>query len=213
MGKTLDLGLRLELLPMDSHCHNASMGLYRRDVEGAPQFLVHTYSCAPGTTERLAFLSRALVVMCGLEQVEGHDPWLRFPCGAVHERPLKRAFLDLCKLESDAPLEPKPLAVFDKKADARLTARSLGEGRYEVQAPPGSEGAAKRAGALARGFVKLCDAEAFEGSDTKFVFPCRTAHDALVGQLMFRAQNARASMREQELAAARGVLAAPSQQE
>ena len=43
-------------------------------------------------------------------------------------------------------------------------------------------------------------------------FPCKTPHDALIGMLLFRAQNVRAAMQEEEMASARGMLASPSQQ-
>jgi hypothetical protein len=44
-------------------------------------------------------------------------------------------------------------------------------------------------------------------------FPCGERHDALVGLLLVRAQNLRAALREEELTATRGILAAPSAQE
>ena len=44
-------------------------------------------------------------------------------------------------------------------------------------------------------------------------FPCNCDHDAMMGMMLFRAQNVRAAMREEADAASRGVLAPPSQQE
>ena len=43
-------------------------------------------------------------------------------------------------------------------------------------------------------------------------FPCGTDHHELVGLLLTRALNVRGALREQEAAAARGMLSAPSQQ-
>ena len=43
-------------------------------------------------------------------------------------------------------------------------------------------------------------------------FRVATHYDALLGLLLVRAPNVRAIVREQEMAASRGVLAAPSQQ-
>ena len=43
-------------------------------------------------------------------------------------------------------------------------------------------------------------------------FPCGSDHHELIGLLMVRALNVRGALREQEAAAARGVLSAPSQQ-
>jgi len=212
MGKTLDLGRRIELQSLDTHCGDISLGLYRRDEEGIPQFLVHSYSSVAGAREREEFLRQALLTMLGMEEVSGAARWIRFPCKTIHERALRRAFLDLTKLDSDATLTPKPLTAFDKKAGGDLTAASLGAGVYEMRAVEENDASVKRLAALVRGYVKICEMEAVEGAENQIVFPCKTNHDALIGMLRFRAENVRAAMIEDEATASRGSLAAPSQQ-
>jgi hypothetical protein len=212
MGKTLDLGQRIELQSADKHCHDISLGLYRRDVGGRPRVYVHSYSSAPGVEQRVAFIRKGLVAMLGLEACADDAMWLQFSCNDPHERALKRGFLDLCKLETGAALEPKPLTAPDKKAGCDLSAVSLGNGVYETRPMGQTDTGARRAEALVRGFVKVCEMQEVEGASNRIAFPCGMSHDALIGMLMFRAQNVRASMAEQEAAAARGVLAAPSQQ-
>ena len=94
MGKTLDLGRRIELLPSDKHCGDISLGLYRRDVEQVAHFLVHTYSAAQGADRRAAFIMEAMATVLGMEAARGpgaQSGWLRFPCGASHQRALKLA--------------------------------------------------------------------------------------------------------------------------
>jgi hypothetical protein len=135
--------------------------------------------------------------------------WIQFPCRSDHLKALKRAFLDLCKLETGAALAVKPLTVFDKKANADVSAVNLGAGAYEVRAGPVA--ASKRATAIARGFAKLCEMN-FVEANNRVIFSCKKAHDALVGMLMYRAQNVRAATKEEQAAAARGILSAPSQQ-
>ena len=213
MGKIKDLGRRLELLPLDKHCQDISIGLYQQVVDGVPRFLIHTYSSAKGTPQRVEYLTRALIVVLGLESVSGSEPWVQFPCRRIHKRALRRAFLDLCKLDTGSPLNPKPLTVFDKKANCDLTAVSVGEGIYRFDADPTAEAGPRRAAAVAKGFAKICEMDFDEGKPDQVAFACKTSHDALIGMLMFRAQNVRAAMREQELAATRGVLSAPGQQE
>ena len=197
---------------MDRHCGDISLGLYRRDVDGVARVLVHTYSSAAHAGQRVAFITRALIDMVGLETVTDAPGWLRLPCGRFHERGLKRAFLEVCKLDTGATLAAKPLSVFDKKADCRLTAVHTGGGVYHVQSEQQTESAQKRAAALAGGLVKICEMNPVEGKPDHAAFACGTDHDALIGMLMFRAQNVRASMREEEAAASRGILSAPSQQ-
>ena len=211
MGKTLDLGRRLELQPTDVHCRDISIALYEREVEGRPRVLVHTYSNAAGADERVAYIRQALIVMLGMV-ASPQSPWIEFPCGRRHERALKRAFLDLCKLETGAPLDPKPLTGPDKKAECDLSAESLGRGVYETKALADTDKGARRATALARGYLKLCEMVADDANDRRGSFACGQSHDALMGMLMFRAQNVRSAMQEEETAAGRGVLSSPSQQ-
>ncbi len=54
--------------------------------------------------------------------------------------------------------------------------------------------------------------ERWEACETGVKFGCGTPHDALMGLLLYRALNARAALRETEMMASRGVLAAPSAQ-
>ena len=212
MGKTLDLSRRIEIHSMDKHCQDISIGLYREETSAGPRFLVHTYNKSEEAAERVAFIRQTLLTMLGLESAGADSDWLKFSCGADHLRALKRAFLDLCKLETGAPLEPKPLKAFDKKANCDLEAVSLGAGKYQMKSASGEEQATKRATALARGFAKLCEMHELDGERDGVQFPCSSDHQALIGMLMYRAQNVRASMKEEEQSAGRGVLAPPSQQ-
>ncbi len=47
------------------------------------------------------------------------------------------------------------------------------------------------------------------GGEDEAAFGCGSAHDALVGMLLVRALNVRAVIREEDAAAASGVMAAP----
>ncbi len=212
MPHTLNIGRRIELHSADPHCHDASIGLYRRDAEGTPLFLVHTYSRAQGASERMEFIKRTLIVMMGLIEAAESPGWLTWPCGGVHERALKRGFLDLCKLTSDATASPKPLAARVKKADSEIRVEPQGSGEYRIAWQEGAERGPRRAAAIARGFEKLCEMQIKDEDECRIVFACSADHHAMIGMLLFRAQNVRAAMQETELAGARGVLSAPSAQ-
>ena len=212
MPRTLDLGRRIELHSMDKHCQGISIGLYRQIVDGETQLLVHSYSSLPDAAGRVTFLRQALITMVGLQPVAPDSDWLRFSCGQQHQRALKRSFLDLCKLASDTKLEPKPLVGFDKKADGNLEVSSLGKGQYQTRSEDATEVATRRAGALAKGYAKICEMDADPDQENTIRFACGTSHDELMGLLMFRAQNVRAAMQEEEQAAGKGMLAPPSQQ-
>jgi hypothetical protein len=123
---------------------------------------------------------------------------LRFPCGAAHQAAAKRIFLEASKLPSDAAVGPKPLSTPDKKSGGVVTVESLGGGEYRVPA-----------GAAINGLKKLAE---MEGADDRVKFACGYAHDAAIGLLLPRALNVRAVLREEEAAASRGLLVAPSAQ-
>ncbi len=206
MSEITTIGRRVELVPMDPHFHNITIALYRRHLPAGPAFLVHTYSRRPGAEERLEFIAGA---MCRLGGLVAEQPrLLRFPCGADHELACRRVFLEACKLGPGQAAEERPLKIFDKKSGRQLAALSLGEGRYRVASEGGDAG---RIAAVAGGLVKLGQMRAVAPDQVEF--PCGRAHDALVGLLLVRALNVRAVLREQEMAAARGILAAPSAQE
>ena len=126
MPQTLDLGQRIELVSMDPHFHDISIGLYRQDDNGGLAFLVHSYSSLPGCDERLAFICRAMQVLGGVEPVAGQTALLRFPCGQAHQAGVKRLFLEACKLDPAQEPQAKTMQVFDKKAGCDIAVASDG---------------------------------------------------------------------------------------
>ncbi|HTM47294.1 MAG TPA: hypothetical protein VL285_01340 [Bryobacteraceae bacterium] len=209
MGLTLDLGRRIELLSMDPHFHDIAIGLYEQRHEGLPQYLVHSYSSLDGTRQRLDFLIRAMATLGGLEVSNG---WLRFPCGAGHQLAVRRVFLEACKLAPASALAPRPLAVLDKKLERTITVTSLEPGVYQVSADGPADKSASRIEAVTGGLKKLAEIEFVAGEPHRVQFVCAWPHDALMGLLLPRALNVRAVLREEEMAASRGTLVAPSAQ-
>ena len=190
---TLDLGRRVELVSMDPHCHDISLALY---LQGH-RYRIHTYSHHEAAAHRVAFLRAAMASM-GAMQIE--DGQLCFPCGNIHLAAVRRLFLTVAKLPTSNTLPAiMPLETLDKKAGKQIHAQSLGNGEYKVP----TEGPVKN------GLRKL--AEMDDKGDT-LAFPCGASHDALIGLLLPRALNVRATLREEEAAATRGVLVAPSAQ-
>jgi hypothetical protein len=207
----MDLGTRLELVPMDPHFHEITIALYGQDQQGRPCFRVHTYSPLEGARERLEAVVEAMVVLGGAQKTAAGA--LCFPCGQAHPLALRRLFLEACKLGPDQEPSARPLSAPDKKSGGSIIAASLGHGLYQLEAdgdPARREG---RVLTAAGGLVKLAQMEEVPGHPDQVRFPCGQAHDALVGLLLPRALNVRAALREQEQQAGRGVLAAPSQQQ
>ncbi|MBL8174760.1 MAG: hypothetical protein JNK48_08820 [Bryobacterales bacterium] len=193
MIHTLDLGRRVELVSMDPHCHDISLALYL----SGHRYRVHTYSLRDCAQNRVAFLRNA---MASLGAMTLEDNQLLHSCGRIHLAATRRLFLTAAKLPTAAdPPQPYPLQTFDKKSNKPIAAISHGNGEYELPLEsPAHNGLRKLAELDIRG--------------ARLVFPCAHSHDALIGLLLPRALNVRAILREEEAAATRGVLVAPSAQ-
>ena len=198
---------------MDSHFHDISIGLYEQTGAGGPELLAHTFSRVEGAQERVDFVMRTMRVLGGMESTTGDGEQLRFPCGAVHTSATKRLFLEACKAPPAGDLAPRPLSIFDKKSSANVSVAGSGDGNYQVSTDGESEKAADRRGAIAVGLVKLAELEWVDEEACRVSFSCGHAHDELIGLLLPRALNVRSFLRQQEMAAARGQLMAPSAQE
>jgi hypothetical protein len=209
MPQTLDLGDRIELVSMDPHFHDISIGLYYEDQADGPTYLIHSYTGLPGGKERLDFIAQAMLVLGGTVSVDANAHLMRFPCGQAHRAAAKRLFLEACKLDPTLPLKAKPLHVFDKKAGCDMTLSSTGDGAYTVSAA--EESGNRRVQAISRGMAKLGEME--NATDQQVTFPCGQNHDDLIGLLLVRAPNVRAVIREQEQASSRGQLTAPGNQD
>jgi hypothetical protein len=210
MGQIVDIGKRIELVPMDPHFHDITIALYQQGQDESPLLLVYTYSQMEGVQGRIQFVVEGMTHLGNM--VEDTNRLLRFPCGAAHQLACRRAFLESCKLSLNDSAEPRPLQILDKKSGLTITVNSLGQGIYQVQADGEGRRADRRISAIAGGLIKLGEMDEVDGTLDKVAFPCGHSHDALLGLLLIRAPNVRAIVREQEMAATRGILAAPSQQ-
>jgi hypothetical protein len=212
MAQTLDLGRRIELVPMDPRFHDISIALYRQESSSGPVFQVHSYSSREGASQRLDFIVQAMALLAGLEHVPAEACKLQFPCRAGHLSACRRVFLEACKVDPGHPVEPRPLQILDKKSNRTVTVVSRGKGAYILEADGVELDKANRVAAVANGLVKLGQMQPGVGGDGSVAFECGHTHDPLVGLLLVRALNVRAVLREQELTASRGVLSAPSAQ-
>ncbi len=210
MGEIVDIGRRIELVPMDPHCQDITIGLYCQEQNKGPAFLVHTYSRLDGAKERIPFVVDTMCVLGGMEWTP--NGLLHFPCWQEHQMACKRVFLEACKLVSSAIAEAPPLTILDKKTGLNITVRGDKDGVYQVSAEGEGKDKEKRVAFIAGGLMKLGQMEEIKDTLDKIVFPCRHTHDEMLGLLLIRAPNVRAVLREQDMAASRGVLAAPSQQ-
>lgn len=206
MGETRDIGHRIELAPMDAHFQDITIALYRQMQPLGPAYRVHTYSRKEGAQNRIASVIRAMQVLGDMKKTA--DDLLHFPCWAAHTLSVKRVFLEACKADPTSEITVRPLKIEDRKSGLTVRAHRSDDNAYRIQAE--GKDADRRMAVIINGLRKLGEMDASGEDGVRF--ECHTAHDALVGLLLVRAPNVRAVLREAEMIAARGVLAAPSAQ-
>lgn len=209
-GRLKSIGRRIELVAMDGHCHDITLGLYEQASANGTSFQVHTYSSREGAAERVRYVAEAMSVLGGMQIDQNLNTRLRFPCGQPHRVACRRIFLESAKPPTGTPLEARPLEVWDKKKRKTIQVASLGRGVYLARTEGNVGTHDRRAAVAVLGLVKLGDMEAVPDTSDRVRFGCGTSHDAAVGLLLTRALEVRAALREVESQAARGVLAAPS---
>lgn len=211
MASIVNIGRRIELVPIDPHFKDITIALYYQQQGERAVFRVHTYSRIEGATTRIDNVMQSMKILGGMQETS--DGLLCFPCGERHEAACRRVFLEACKLEPNTTVEPRPLNTLDKKSKLTITVDSVGNGIYRVKSNGEGRSAARRVSAIAGGLKKLGEMEDVEENAGDTVgFACGQSHDALVGLLLVRAPNVRVILREEEAGASRGVLSAPSQQ-
>ena len=211
MASIVNIGRRIELVPIDTHFKDITIALYRQQQGERAVFRVHTYSRIEDAATRIENVVQSMKILGGMQETS--DGLLHFPCGERHEAACRRVFLEACKLPQNTSVEPRPLNTLDKKSKLTITVDSVGNGIYRVKSNGEGRPAARRVSAIAGGLIKLGEMEAVQDNESDSVaFPCGQSHDALVGLLLVRAPNVRVILREEEAGAARGVLSAPSQQ-
>lgn len=211
MTSVVNIGRRIELVPIDPHFKDITIALYQQERDTRAVFRVHTYSRIEGAATRIEDVVQSMKILGGMQETS--DGMLYFACGERHEAACRRVFLEACKLPSSTSAEPRPLRTLDKKSKLTITVDSVGNGTYRVRSDGEGRSAERRVSAIAGGLMKLGEMEASqEDEGDSVVFPCGQSHDALVGLLLVRAPNVRVIIREEEASASRGVLSAPSQQ-
>ena len=99
-------------------------------------------------------------------------------------------------------------------AERRLCLDGVEDRRHQIAGAARSrgDGVERRTATIARGLIRLGEMEETGDDANCLHFACGHAHDALIAQLLVRAPNVRAAMREAEEMAQRGQLVAPSAQ-
>ena len=196
-------GRCLELIPIDPHFHSISVALFVKDKV----LTVWTFSRKPGVEDRIQAIRDQLIQLGGVAAIESTYNQACFPCGYLHERPVK--FLAALAVEKppDHGLSSGEISIKDTKT--QLTLKVSGEQVedrwvYEVSAEGEAPNVPLRLRAIIAGFVRYGEME--KVSDNSVSFPCGHRHDSLLRVLLPYARNISAVEDRLEASAMRGQL-------
>ena len=179
-------GRCLELVPMDAHFHDISVGLYVKDGTCT----VWTFSQKPGVQERIERIRDQLVALGSMAPLEGTHNQVRFACGYLHVRPVK--FLLSQAVGKDPDYAPPQGEMTIKDSKSALMLKVVGseqEARwvYQVSGEGEAPNPAMRLRMVVAGFMRYGEME--KVSDTEVAFPCSQRHDDLIRLLMPYSRN------------------------
>jgi hypothetical protein len=179
------LGQCIELISMDPHFHDITVGLFLKDR----LLTIWSYSPVPGTDERIRTIRDRLVALGDLATVDGTTNQASVPSGDILLQPLKFAFREAVEKEPDE-LPSGPMEVPDNKSN--LTFSVTGEDKsgvyvYTVTTNGDSPRADARVKAAVGGFMRYGECERV--TPESFRFPDGQQHDGFVRLLLPYARN------------------------
>lgn len=179
-------GQCIELVPLDPHFDDISVGLYFKDGVGT----IWTFAQNPGVKNRLERIRNQLAVLGGLVPVNDTYNQISFSCGELHRRPLR--FLIMQAVEKSPDLKPRDgdIAIKDLKSDLILRADPENiEGRwmYTINASGEAKTKPMRIIAVTGGFVRYGEMEKLDKNQVAFT--CGQRHDELMRVVISYARN------------------------
>jgi len=173
-----DYGKCLELVSMDPHFHDISVGLYMKDGVCT----LWSYSSKPGLEERIAAIRDQFVALGGLTPIEDTHNQVKFTCGHVHLRALRFLLAQAVGKSPDFSPEGDGLSIRDTKTKLTLSVagrESAGHWVYELSATGEAPSIPGRLRLVVAGFVRYGEME--KVGDAEVAFPCGQRHDRLMG--------------------------------
>ena len=196
-------GRCVELVPMDPHFHNITVGLYEKDGI----FTVWTYSRKLGVEDRIERIRDQLCNLGGLDAVEGTRNQVRFSCGLLHFRPMKFLMPQAVEKPPDYAHPTGEMVLKDTRSPLTLKLTPhYSENRwvYQISAQGEARNAPFRLRAIVMGFRKYGEME--QVGNFGVAFSCGYRHEPLVRLLFPYSRNISAVENMLESSAQRGQL-------
>ncbi|MDA1189353.1 MAG: hypothetical protein O2854_06725, partial [Chloroflexi bacterium] len=125
------LGHCMELVSIDPHCFDITVGLYEKDGI----LTLHSFSQRPEVLLRLGQIRGQLIKLGGLVPVPRITTKANFPCGYIHARPLKFLIMQAVEKPPDYVIPDEPIK--DLRSELMLSATPKevdGRWVYEISA-------------------------------------------------------------------------------
>ena len=171
------IGRCLELIPIDPHFKDISVGLYEKDNI----LTVWTYSQIENVDNRITEIANQLIKLGGVDLLEGSHNQVRFFCNAAHNRALRFLLALAVERPSDYSHDEGPIQIKDSKSPVLLNAvaKKVDEKWiYEISAEGEEKYVRIRQRASVAGFVRY--GEMIKVNEREVKFPCDERHDELV---------------------------------
>ncbi len=179
------LGNCIELISMDPHFHEISVGLFVKDRT----LTIWSYSAVPRTDERIEKIRDRCVVLGDLEPKEGTTNQARVPAGDILLQPMKFMFREAVEKDPDT-LPSGPIKAPDNKSTLIFTVEGAQQDEayvYTVTARGEAARPESRIRATVGGFMRYGGCERV--TPETFRFPDGQQHDGFVRLLLPYARN------------------------
>ncbi len=178
------IGACSELVPMDPHFHNISVGLYMKDGTGT----VWTFSQRPEIGRRIQEIRDQLGILGDMNPIPGSRDQARFSCRHSHLRPLRFLVKQAVEKPPDYTLPAGRIKDLRSQLMLDIGSRSVGgKWVYNVTSEGTAPNEAHRIRAVVTGFTRYGEMEKSE--DGTISFPCHHRHDNLAKLILPYARN------------------------
>jgi len=180
-------GRCLELVGIDPHFHDVSVGLYlKNDV-----FTTWSFSRRPGIEARIEQIRGLICAFGDMAPVPGTINQSRYTCGQTHEQAMRFLMMECVEKRADRHVGEGDISLADTKTRMQLAVEPQerdGRTVYLVTATgEGSNDSNMRLRAVVGGFLRYGGAQRV--SPHEFSFPCGARHDPLARLLLPYARN------------------------
>ena len=180
------LGRCLELVSMDPHFNEVTVGLYYR----GNVVTVWSFSRVPGIEGRVEQIRDRLVALGGLTPVDGTHDKAVFPSESIFEKPLRFLFTEA--VEKDPSIAPADGPITSPDTKTRLTFTVTGGQQgdkyvYTVSAAGAAPRPQSRIRAVVGGYMRYGECERV--APDSFVFPDNARHDEMARVMLPFARN------------------------